>query len=155
MLATPRSVELRLRVIAEEDTARLILVTEPSKELATLLGLGEPRADNVAEPRSGPPAYLYHREGDEALGRNSVADSGEEASTVSAVFDISGPSASLTDREKEVLRQVAVGRPSKRIARALNISERTVKAQLTSIFGKLGVDNRAQAAVLAVRNDLL
>jgi DNA-binding NarL/FixJ family response regulator len=55
----------------------------------------------------------------------------------------------LTDREQEVLRLVADGLANKQIGRRLGITERTVKAHLTSIFATLGVADRTQAAVWA------
>ena len=55
----------------------------------------------------------------------------------------------LTDREREVLRLVAEGLANKQIARRLGISERTVKAHLTSVFQRLGVTDRTQAALWA------
>jgi DNA-binding NarL/FixJ family response regulator len=58
----------------------------------------------------------------------------------------------LTQREKDVLRLVAQGHPNKRIARELAISEKTVKAHLTSIFQQLGVTDRTQAALWAQQN---
>ena len=61
----------------------------------------------------------------------------------------------LTDREREVLRLVAQGLPTKQIARSLSIAERTVKFHLASVFHKLGADNRAQAVALAAERGLL
>jgi DNA-binding NarL/FixJ family response regulator len=61
----------------------------------------------------------------------------------------------LSEREREVLRLVAEGLPTKQIARNLSISERTVKFHVTSIFHKLGADNRAQAVALAAQRGLL
>ncbi len=61
----------------------------------------------------------------------------------------------LTDREKEVLAAVAKGERSKEIALKLNITERTVKAHLASIYNKLGVDSRAAAIAVAAQNGLL
>ncbi|HYU19863.1 MAG TPA: response regulator transcription factor [Chloroflexota bacterium] len=61
----------------------------------------------------------------------------------------------LSQREREVLRLVAEGLPNKQIARALSISERTVKFHLSSVFQKLGADNRAQAVALAAEHRLL
>jgi DNA-binding NarL/FixJ family response regulator len=58
----------------------------------------------------------------------------------------------LTDREQEVLLLVREGLANKQIARRLAISERTVKAHLTSVFQRLGVSDRTQAALWAQKN---
>lgn len=61
----------------------------------------------------------------------------------------------LTGREIEVLVQVANGLFNKEIATLLNISERTVKNHISNIFKKIGVFDRTQAAVFAIKNDLV
>jgi DNA-binding NarL/FixJ family response regulator len=58
----------------------------------------------------------------------------------------------LTSREREVLAEIAKGRSNREIARALTVSEKTVKAHVSSVLAKLGVQDRTQAALLAVRN---
>ncbi len=58
----------------------------------------------------------------------------------------------LTTRETEVLGLVREGLANKQIARRLDISERTVKAHLTSAFARIGVSDRTQAALWAERN---
>ena len=63
-------------------------------------------------------------------------------------------SAQLTDREREVLRLLAEGRSNKEIARSLVVSERTVKGHVSNILGKLGLQDRTQAALYAVRHGL-
>lgn len=62
---------------------------------------------------------------------------------------------SLTGREKEVLIEVANGMFNKEIATSLHISERTVKNHISNIFKKLDVSDRTQAAVFAIKNDLV
>lgn len=62
---------------------------------------------------------------------------------------------SLTRRELEVLIQVANGMFNKEIATTLNISERTVKNHISNIFKKIDVADRTQAAVFAIRNNLI
>ncbi len=62
---------------------------------------------------------------------------------------------SLTSRELEVLVQVANGMINKEIATTLNISERTVKNHISNIFKKIDVSDRTQAAVFAIKNDLI
>jgi DNA-binding NarL/FixJ family response regulator len=61
----------------------------------------------------------------------------------------------LTGREREVLALLAQGAANKEIARHLNITERTVKAHVTSIFTKLGVSSRAEAVAVALRSGFL
>lgn len=63
--------------------------------------------------------------------------------------------ATLTVRERDVLRLIVEGQSNKQIARALAVTERTVKFHVTSILTKLGAENRAQAAALAVQQRLL
>jgi DNA-binding NarL/FixJ family response regulator len=60
----------------------------------------------------------------------------------------------LSEREREVLAMVARGLPNKLIARELSISEKTVKAHLTSVFRTIGVTDRTQAALWAERHGL-
>lgn len=65
------------------------------------------------------------------------------------------PEDELSEREREVLVCVGKGLPNKLIARRLGISEKTVKAHLTSVFRQIGVDDRTQAALWAQQHGLL
>ncbi len=62
---------------------------------------------------------------------------------------------SLTSRELEVLIRVANGMINKEIATSLNISERTVKNHISNIFKKIDVSDRTQAAVFAIKNNIV
>ena len=62
---------------------------------------------------------------------------------------------SLTKRELEVLVKIANGMSNKEIAATLDISERTVKNHISNIFKKICVVDRTQAAVFAIRNNLI
>ena len=64
------------------------------------------------------------------------------------------PADQLTPREQEVLELIARGLSNKRIARELGIAEKTVKTHAGHVFAKLGVTDRTQAALLAVRTGL-
>jgi NarL family two-component system response regulator LiaR len=61
----------------------------------------------------------------------------------------------LTPREREVLVLIGRGMPNKLIARELSLSEKTVKAHVSSILAKLGVTDRTQAALYAVREGIV
>jgi two-component system, NarL family, response regulator len=62
---------------------------------------------------------------------------------------------SLTEREVEVLRQVAEGNANKRVADQLKISEETVKAHMRSILSKLGANDRTHAVTIAVKRGII
>ncbi len=82
-----------------------------------------------------------------AAGRRAVApELAEQAWTQSA---------ELTDREREILRQVEAGRTNKEIARALDLSPGTVRNYLAEAAGKLGAANRIEAFQIARRNGWL
>lgn len=72
--------------------------------------------------------------------------------TVRDSLDLEAPD--LTPRERAVLAYVAQGRTNKQIADGMYIAETTVKTHLKSIFGKLGVSNRSEAAAAAWRLSL-
>lgn len=61
----------------------------------------------------------------------------------------------LTRREKEILEMLVKGNSNREMALAMFISEKTVKNHLTSIFRKLGVKDRTQAAVFALRHKIV
>ena len=63
--------------------------------------------------------------------------------------------APLTERELEVLTAVARGDRNKEIARELGVTERTIKAHLTNIYNKLGVDSRAAAVSVGIQRGII
>jgi len=73
------------------------------------------------------------------------------AATVMASVTATDP---LTPRERDVLRLIARGLSNRLIARELTLAEKTVKAHVSAILAKLGVADRTQAALYAVRNGL-
>lgn len=102
---------------------------------------------------------------DQLLGAIRIAASGESAWTRDELRRVTGALATprltadvevpLTQRESEVLRQLAYGLTNKEIAQALHISYETVKEHVQHILRKIGVSDRTQAAVWAVRKELV
>jgi DNA-binding NarL/FixJ family response regulator len=102
---------------------------------------------------------------DEMLKAIRDAKSGENAWTREELRRVTGALATprlaadvevpLTQRESEVLRQLAFGLTNKEIAQALHISYETVKEHVQHILRKVGVSDRTQAAVWAVRKGLV
>jgi two-component system, NarL family, response regulator LiaR len=78
---------------------------------------------------------------------NSVRRQGKQATTA--------PVEPLTERELEVLRLVGRGASNREIAQALNLTEGTVRTHVHNILGKLGLANRNQALLYAVRQGLV
>jgi DNA-binding NarL/FixJ family response regulator len=125
-----------------------------------LTSVTEP-ASAAAAVRAGAAGVLYKDVDPDALVRAIRAvDDGhlllapEAAGTLlrSANWSWGGLDA-LTAREREVLGELAKGRSNREIARALHVSEKTVKAHVSSVLGKLGVQDRTQAALFAVRHE--
>ena len=61
----------------------------------------------------------------------------------------------LTQREQDVLEQIVRGKSNKEIGAALDISEATVKTHINNLLGKLGVEDRTQAATAAIQRGLV
>jgi len=140
---------------ARGSAARVLVLTSAT----------EPASASLAV-RSGAAGVLYKDVDPDALVRaiRSVHDghlllAPEAAGTLMRAAGTWGPGArgggldALTSREREVLAELARGRSNREIARALNVSEKTVKAHVSSVLAKLGVQDRTQAALLAVRHE--
>ena len=69
--------------------------------------------------------------------------------------DPTPPGARLTPRERQVLVELARGHSNREIAKALGLAEKTVKTHVSAVLSKLGVADRTQAALYAVRTGLV
>ena len=75
---------------------------------------------------------------------------GEPEAIVALVEPLPGHGVSLTSRQREVLKHIAAGRTNDEIARRLVVSRRTVERHVAAILDRLGTENRAAAAAVAV-----
>jgi len=133
---------------ARASTARVLVLTSAT----------EPASAHLAV-RSGADGLLYKDVDPDALVRaiRSVHDGhlllapGAAGTLVGSADGAPDGMNALTGREREVLAEIALGRSNREIARALSVSEKTVKTHVSSVLAKLGVQDRTQAALLAVR----
>jgi predicted ATPase/DNA-binding CsgD family transcriptional regulator len=168
-------------VYCADDVAQLVGERGTPDDVARLLGgidalreiLSWRRAPRERAAHDDLVADLRHRLGEEAFaaawaaGRGLAPDevveaartcldsaerSGEAPAEPTAARHATNP---LSEREQEVLRLVAEGLTNQQIAERLVITERTARFHVTSIFNKLGADNRAQAVALAAQRGLL
>lgn len=150
-LPTVDGVEV-LRMLRDRGCPARVLVltsfTEPSEVVPAL--------------RAGAAGYLFKDVEPEALAQALRAvNAGQvllEPDVAAALLAGGAPNdraASLTEREREVLAEIARGRSNREIARALVLSEKTVKTHVSAILAKLGLADRTQAALFAVKSGLV
>ncbi|MEV4159479.1 response regulator transcription factor [Nonomuraea dietziae] len=116
------------------------------------------RSDVGPAMRAGAAGFLYKDVDPNALVQAVRAVHGGQVllaqEAASAMLTAEAPPVPLTDREREVLRLIAAGRSNKEIARDLSVAEKTVKTHVSNVLMKLGVQDRTQAALYAVRHGL-
>jgi DNA-binding NarL/FixJ family response regulator len=141
-------VEATRRIVAESLGGEVVVLTSYSD-----------RARIVAALDAGAVGYLLKDadpddvlEGVRAVSRGESPLHPRVARQLLSARSKAGPDVQLTPREAEVLSLVRAGLANKQIARRLEISERTVKAHLTSVFQRIGVVDRTQAALWAERH---
>ncbi|MFI7383479.1 response regulator [Streptomyces sp. NPDC049813] len=143
-----------------ETTRRLTSAPGATHPHVLVLTTYDTDADITRAIEAGATGYLLKAERPEELfaaihaaaqGRTTL--SAPVASRVMA--NMRTPRPTLTDRERDILAQLARGLGNREIAKALFISEATVKTHLGRIYDKLGVDTRAGAVALAKEQRLL
>ncbi|ADD43402.1 response regulator [Stackebrandtia nassauensis] len=136
------------RLAASDHRAKVIVLTSVTEAVRV--------TEAVAAGAAG---FLYKDIDPDSLAQaiRSVAD-GQVIFAREAVTAMTapapGPVAALTAREREVLALVAAGRSNREIAKQLSVAEKTVKTHLSSLFRKLGVADRTQAALYAVTHGM-
>ena len=146
--------DLRMPGIDGSEATRRVLKNNPPPQVVILTSFSE-RDEILSALDAGAIGYLLKdAEPDELIRGIRAAAQGESPLAPRAARTLigsrgSGPGHQLSDREREVLQQVTRGLSNKLIARELGISEKTVKAHLTTIFQRIGVTDRVQAAMWA------
>jgi DNA-binding NarL/FixJ family response regulator len=152
--------DLSMPEVGGTEATRRILASNPEAAVVILTSFSD-REQILAALDAGAIGYLLKDAGPaELIDGVRAAARGESPLHPKAARELlaqrDGPAsgsasaeADLTAREREILVLIARGMPNKRIALDLGISEKTVKAHVTSIFNTLGVTDRTQAALWA------
>jgi DNA-binding NarL/FixJ family response regulator len=143
-------IEATRSLLADHPDVRVIALTSSSGSTDVLGALDAGAIGYLLKDAS--PDEL--RSGIRAAARGESPLSPKAARAVIAARDVGQQAPELSAREREVLSCVAEGLPNKLIARRLEISEKTVKAHLTSIYQQIKVSDRTQAALWAQQQGL-
>ena len=155
--------DLQMAPVDGIETTRRIRSTYPAVEVVALTSFGEEERVEAALAAGASGYLLKDADADEIATAIRVAQRGEiqiDPAVARSVLErrrspYEAPGSPLTARELEVLRSVAAGKANKQIAVHLEISERTVRAHVSSILTKLEASSRTQAAIRAVREGLV
>src|SRR5260370_1757113 len=148
-------VEATRRIVAEQPEIKVLILSTFDADSYVLKAL-----------RAGASGYVLKDSQPEAIVSSSLAvSSGERVranAVASRVLDmLTGATTpkefydGLTAREIEILKLLATGQANKQIARRLHISEKTVRNHVSHIYEKLGIYDRSQAVLYAVRKGLV
>jgi DNA-binding NarL/FixJ family response regulator len=150
--------DLSMPILDGIDATRAITGSGSATRVVVLTSFSDNRRIMEALKAGATGYLLKHASADELLNGIRAAAAGDspldpKAARVMLESHRSGPTLpDLTQREREVLALVAAGEANKQIARALGITERTVKTHLTNIYAAIQVSSRTQAAIWAARN---
>jgi NarL family two-component system response regulator LiaR len=170
-LVMPRldGIQATRQIVASESSAHVIVLTSFAEDGQVFPALqagassyllkdvspddlvGAIRAAYQGEPRLHPDVARKLMEAmRSAPGRTNAGSPGSRGAEVASP----AAAADLTERELEVIRAVARGASNLEIAREFFISEKTVKTHISHILAKLGLKDRTQLAIFAIRNGL-
>jgi NarL family two-component system response regulator LiaR len=137
---------------------RMIRAELPGTHVVIMAGIDED-APAIEAMRAGASAYLPREARTDALLRAiRGAGAGQAAlpsHAAARLVRLAGRGDTISERETEVMRLVARGKPNKQIARELNIAQSTVKSHIGSLLSKLGLLSRTQLALYAARTGLV
>ena len=137
--------EATRRILAANPDVQVVILTSFSDREQILGALGAGAVGYLL--KDAEPSELI--DGVRAAARGESPLDPKAAREVLTARETAAPAEDLTAREREVLTLLAEGMPNKRISMRLGISEKTVKAHVTSIFNRIGVSDRTQAALWA------
>jgi DNA-binding NarL/FixJ family response regulator len=152
--------DLQMPVLGGIEATRQLIARWPDARVLVLTMVGDDEAV-FAAVQAGALGYVLKGSGSVDIGRalSGVAEGqavygAEVARRLRAFFSagsgvVARPFPELSDREREVLDLLAAGLPNAAVARRLFLSEKTVRNHVTSVFAKLGVQDRAEAIVRA------
>lgn len=140
-------VETTRRVLAREPGTRVVALTASFDE-ARMMGVLRAGATGYVRKDADPEVLLAAVRA-VAAGRTFIDPSIARQLSRNESHD------ELTPRESDVLRHLAVGASNRTIAAALGVSEETVKTHVANVLAKLQVENRAQAAMQALKRGLV
>jgi NarL family two-component system response regulator LiaR len=140
-------IETTRRILAREPSIRVVALTASFDE-ARMMGVLRAGATGYVRKDADPEVLLAAVRAvaagrtfiDPSIGRHLASEKNSDE---------------LTPRESDVLRHLAVGASNRTIATALGVSEETVKTHVANVLAKLQVENRAQAAVQALKRGLI
>ena len=140
-------IETTRRVLAREAATRVVALTASFDE-ARMMGVLRAGATGYVR-KDADPEVLLSAVRAVAAGRTFIDPS------IGRQLSRNQDQDELTPREGDVLRHLAVGASNRTIATALGVSEETVKTHVANVLAKLQVENRAQAAVQALKRGLV
>ncbi|GAB2939589.1 response regulator [Nonomuraea fastidiosa] len=159
---SPDVLLLDLKMPVLDGLGALERLTGTPTRVVVLTSVSDP-ADVGPAMRAGAAGFLYKDVDPEALvqavravhgGQVLLAPEAAEAMLASPGNGPAPGPVPLTEREREVLALIAAGRSNREIARSLAVAEKTVKTHVSNVLMKLGVQDRTQAALYAVRHGL-
>ena len=156
--------DLNMRGLSGLDTLKALKAGVAAESRVIILTVSDNEEDVIAALRAGADGYLLKdMEPEDVLYSLRAAAQGRMALSERVAGILSealrherriapAADAELTEREREILAQIAVGHSNKLIARELKITEGTVKVHVKHLLRKLNLDSRVEAAVWAVKH---
>ena len=147
--------DLEMPVMNGIEATRAILAEAPATTVLVLTSFSDRRQITGALDAGAVGYLLKDASADDVVDGIRIAAGGgspldpRAARSLLEAKSAPDPLAGISPREREVLALLLDGMPNKLIARRLEISEKTVKSHLTSVYRRIGVDDRTQAAIWA------